>query len=280
LSNAKVAVYPVNLAGVQTLQAYQAGARPPDVTPTGMSENVSRDILMQAASVDTMQEIADGTGGKICTGDNDLGDCIRKAVDDSSDFYEISYYPNSGDWNGEFRKIIVKTGQKGARLSYRQGYFASPEGAPDAKAQGAQMKSDCDDYLDATSVPFTARYLPSAMPGELKFSLLIDASALTIPPTADGNHQLDLAVAVCTYSEKDWPLKVMNYPVRVALDAKRYETLTTTGKLADTISIPGPRPAAIRLLVKDVSTGKLGSVYIKTRDLVAGVSKPTGDVGQ
>jgi hypothetical protein len=72
----------------------------------------------------------------------------------------------------------------------------------------------------------------------------------------------------------------MNYPVRVALDAKRYETLTTTGKLADTISIPGPRPAAIRLLVKDVSTGKLGSVYIKTRDLVAGVSKPTGDVGQ
>jgi VWFA-related protein len=278
LSDAKIAVYPVNLAGVQTLQAYRAEARPPDVTPAGISDNISRDILMQAASVDTMQEIADGTGGKICTGDNDLGDCVRKAIDDSSDFYEISYYPNSGDWNGDFRKIIIKTGHQGAHLSYRQGYFASPEGAPDAKAQGAQMKSDCDDYLDATSVPFTARYLPSAMPGELKFSLLIDASALTIPPTADGGHQLNLAVTVCTYNEKDWPLKVMNYPVKVALDAKRYETLTATGELADTISIPAPIPAAIRLLVKDVSTGNLGSVYIKTGDLVAGISKPAEDV--
>jgi hypothetical protein len=70
----------------------------------------------------------------------------------------------------------------------------------------------------------------------------------------------------------------MNYPVKVALDAKRYETLTATGELADTISIPAPIPAAIRLLVKDVSTGNLGSVYIKTGDLVAGISKPAEDV--
>jgi hypothetical protein len=69
----------------------------------------------------------------------------------------------------------------------------------------------------------------------------------------------------------------MNYPVNLSLDAKKYETLTTTGKLADTISIPAPKPAAIRLLVKDVSTGKLGSVYIKTGDLVAAVPKPAED---
>jgi VWFA-related protein len=273
LSDAKVAVYPVNLAGVQTWQAYQAGARPPDVTPAGLAGNTTRDVMMQNASVDTMHDIANETGGIVCTGDNDLGDCVHKAMDDSSDFYEIAYYPDSGDWNGDFRKIIVKSGQKGAHLAYRQGYFAFPEGSADPKAEEAKMQGECDDYLDATSVSFEAKNLPSDTEGQLKFSLLIDASALTIPPLPDGNHQLKLDIAVCTYNAKDWPLKLMNYPVNLALDEKKFETLTTTGKLADTISIPAPEPAAIRLLVKDVSTGKLGSVYIKTGDLVAQVPK-------
>jgi hypothetical protein len=37
----------------------------------------------------------------------------------------------------------------------------------------------------------------------------------------------------------------------------------------DSISVPAPRPAAVRLFVKDIASGKLGSVYIKTDDLVA-----------
>jgi VWFA-related protein len=269
LSDAKVAVYPVSLAGVQTLQAYEAGARPPDVTPRGMADNTSRDIMMQTAAVDTMHEIADGTGGKVCAGDNDLGDCVHKAMDDSSDYYEISYYSDSTDWNGEFRKVAVKSAQHGARLAYRRGYFASPRGSPTPEVQSAQLQSDCHGYLSATAIPFTARSLPSNKRGQLRFSLLIDSSALSIPATADGGHQLSLAIGVCTYNEKGWLLKLMNYPVNLTLDAKRYETLIATGKLTDTISIPAPKPAAVRLLVKDVATGKLGSIYIKTGDLVA-----------
>jgi VWFA-related protein len=273
LSDAKVAVYPVNLAGVQTLQAYEAGARPPDVTPAGMYQNTSRDIMMQTATVDTMHEIADGTGGKICTGDNDLGDCVHKAMDDSSDYYEISYYSDSTDWNGEFRKIAVKSTLHATHLAYRQGYYAIPQGSPSPEVQSARLQSDCDDYLSATAIPFTARSLPPDRQGQLRFSLLIDSSALSIPASADGGHQLSLAIGVCTYNDKGWLLKLMNYPVNLTLDAKRYETLIATGKLVDTIGIPSPKPAAVRLLVKDLATGKLGSIYIKTGDLVAGASQ-------
>jgi VWFA-related protein len=270
LSDAKVAVYPVNLAGVQTLQAYEAGARPPDVSPAGMYQNTSRDIMMQTATVDTMHEIADGTGGKVCTGDNDLGDCVHKAMDDSSDYYEISYYSDSTDWSGEFRKVSVKSAQHGTHLAYRQGYYAIPQASPSPEVQPARLQSDCDDYLSATAIPFTARSLPPDKQGQLRYSLLINSSSLSIPASADGGHQLSLAIGVCTYNDKGWLLKLMNYPVNLTLDAKRYETLITTGKLVDTISIPSPKPAAVRLLVKDEATGKLGSIYIKTGDLVAG----------
>jgi VWFA-related protein len=269
LSDAKVAVYPVNLAGVQTLQVYQAAAQPPNLSPSGFSNSMTRDELMQNASVDTMHEIAEGTGGIVCTGDNDLGDCVRKAVEDSSDFYEISYYSDSGDWNGEFRRIAVKTSVKGARLAYREGYYATLRGSSDPKVQSKQLQSDCGDYLDATSVTFLAKNVQSDSPDQIKFSLLINTVPLTFAPTVDGGHNLNLDVAVCTYNEKHWPLKLINYPVKLKLNEQQYETAMSTGKLADTIRVPGPKPAALRLIVKDVATGKLGSIYIKTGEPVA-----------
>jgi VWFA-related protein len=282
LSDAKVAVYPVNPAGVQTLQLYQAGSRitQSQATPQGFSQSTTRDVMTQNAAVDTMHMVADGTGGIVCTGDNDLGDCVRKAVDDSSDFYEISYYSDSPYWNGEARKIAVKSTQHGARLEYREGYFASPEGNPDPKLQSAELQSDCDDFLNATSVTFTAKSLPSDAPGDLKFSLVVDPAAVTFAPTADGAHQLHLDVAVCTYNRKDWPINLMNYPVNMKLTAQQFNSVMSTGKLTDTIRVPGPEPAALRLMVKDVTTGKLGSVYIKTGDLMAQSTASSGNQTQ
>ncbi|MFZ0304182.1 MAG: VWA domain-containing protein [Terracidiphilus sp.] len=269
LSDANISVYPVNVAGVQTMDAFKAETNPPDVRATALSDSMNRNVQMLAGEQDTMLTIADGTGGKVCTGDNDLGDCIRKAVDDSSDFYEIAYYPDSADWNGQFRKITIKTGLHGAHLAYRSGYFAEPAGSTDSKVEAVQLQSDCNDYLDATAIPFMAKSTHAERSDDLKFSLLIDSSGLTLAPTADGRHQLNLALAVCTYNEKGWPLRLMNYPVNMKLSARQYNTLTATGKLLDTISVPGPRPAAVRLLIKDITSGKLGSIYIKTDELVA-----------
>ena len=277
LDDAKVSVYPVNLAGVQTLEAYQAGARPPDVTAEGIADNTTRDIIMQNAEVDTMHDIAQDTGGIVCTGDNDLGDCVHKAVDDSSDFYEISYYSNSEDWNGEFRKVEVKSNLHAARLEYRQGYFANPEGSADATLQAQQLKTECDDYLDATAVPFTVKNMAPDAPDELKLSLAVDPSPLTFSSAGDSGYHLNLEVAICTYNAKDWPLNLMNYPVSLSLNAKQYTGLMSTGKLTDTIRVPGPKPAALRLLVKDTTTGKLGSVYIKTDNLVVAAAPQQAD---
>jgi hypothetical protein len=234
-----------------------------------MAANARRENQMRSAEVDTMQEVAEGTGGRICTGDNDLGNCVQKAMDDSSDFYEISYYPDSPDWNGEFRKVIVKTDKRNVRLSYRLGYYANPLGTPDSKAQEKDLKADCDDTLNATSITFRATNLPPDAPDQLKFSLLIDSAPVTFSPTSDGRQQMNLAIGVCTYNEKGWAVSLMNYPVNLKLSSQQFQIARTTGRLTDSIRVPGPKPAAVRLLVKDVPSGKLGSVYIKVSDLDA-----------
>lgn len=274
LSDAKIAVYPINPAGVRTPDVYGADTVPRDTSATGMAAAIGRENLMRASEQDTMIALADGTGGKVCTGDNDLGDCVRKAVEDSSRFYEISYYSDARDWKGEYRRIIVNTDRSGAHLAYRQGYFATPTGADNPRYQRAELQSACFDYLNATSIAFTATSLPPDMPDQLKFALSINASQLTFVPTSEGVHEVNVAVAVCTFNGKGWSLALMGYPIIGKLDSKQYESLLARGELSESIWIPGPRPAAIRLLVRDVPTGHFGSVYINVDDVAKALALP------
>jgi len=211
-----------------------------------------------------MLAIAEDTGGKVCIGSNDLAKCIRNAMNDSSHFYEISYYPDSPDWNGEYRKISLKVKSQGARLSYRQGYYATNEGNPDPQVQQAEMQKDCGELLNATGIAFTARSVPPDAAGRLNFSLEIDPSALTFTSAANGEQKLDVEVGVCTFDRKGWSQKLMAYPLHASLDAKAYNTLITGGRLLDSIFVPGPTPAAVRVMVKDIPSGRLGSIYIQT----------------
>ncbi len=268
LSDAKAAVYPINPAGVQVPTLYEAGTRIRDYSARGMGDSLRRDIMMRGNEQDTMQLVAEGTGGQVCTGNNDLGDCIRKAVDDSGEFYEIAYYPDSQNWNGEYRKIIVKAREPGIHFAYRQGYFATSEGGKDPNQQAELQQAACRDYLNASSIPISAKALPPDSSEKLKFYVTIDNSGLTLVPTSNGGHDLNIVVAVCTFDQIGWPFQFMSDPIRRNFDTAEYQSLAARGALPHIVSVPGPKPASLRLLVKDVPSGRLGSVNIKVDDIV------------
>ena len=274
LSEAKVAVYPMNPAGVQAPTLFDAATRVRDSSGRGTGDSLRRDTMMRGNEQDTMQILAEGTGGRVCAGTNDLGECIRKAVDDSSTFYEIAYYPDSGNWNGEYRKIIVKTREPGLHLAYRQGYFAKPEGADSRKdPKGELQQAACEDYLNATSIPFSAKTLPPDSPEQLKFHLTIDSSALTLTPTSDGSHDLHIAVAVCTFDLKGSPFLFMSDAIQRKFEESEYLSLTKHG-LPHIVAVPGPKSPALRLVIRDIPSGRMGSVYVKVDDSVAATPAP------
>ena len=266
LSEAKVAVYPINPAGVQVPTLYEAGTRVREYSGRATGDTLRRETLMRGNEQDSMQILAEGTGGQVCSGSNDLAECVRKAVDDSSSFYEVAYYPEFRDWNGEYRKIMVKTTESGLHLAYRHGYFARREAVETANDQKAELQqAACDDYLNATSIAFSAESVPPDAPEMLKFYLTINSSGLTLLPTSDGGRELDLAVAVCTFDKKGGPFLFMSDPVHRKFNAKEYELLTTRG-LPHVITLPGPKPPALRLLVRDIPSGRLGSVNVKLEE--------------
>jgi len=269
LESAKVAVYPILVGGVQTETFFEAGSRArsrvADTGATAIREmgSIDREAQMRDDIQDNAEELASQTGGRTCVEDNDLGDCVRRAVNDSSDFYEISYYPTSTDWNGDFRKVTVKTSRSGVHLSYRQGYYAQPQGTSDTKAVTQQLQqAACHDYLNSTSILVMARPVAGESPDQSRFYMVIDAAMLTFVPGPADSRELHLNVGICTFDKNGNPLQLMNQPIESKLSALDYQNLIHAHGFAHVVTIPGPKPAGVRLVVQDVPSGRLGSVNV------------------
>jgi len=269
LSNAKIAVYPINPAGVRspTVSTYNASSFAPVVTRAQLVYAMDRQAEGESRELDTMHLMADDTGGEVCTGDNDIADCVRRTVDDSSRYYEIAYYPDSKNWNGEYRRIVLNAKEKGWHLEYRRGYFANADekrSEPDARE--ALRHAACEGPLDATSILLTAKRMPPDTPDALKFHLDIGTSALTFTPLENGGSEVNLQLGVCTSDKAGKRGQFMSIPLNRKLSAGDVQKVTKSG-IEDIAAIPGPKPASLRLAVMDVPSGRIGSLRIQVDDV-------------
>jgi VWFA-related protein len=271
LADAKIAVYPVNPAGVQTQQFFDVSTRRSTTFygSTGNTEknSLNRENEARFATQESMQEVAEQTGGKICVNTNDLADCVKTAVAEGSSYYEIAYYPDASDWHGEFHKISVKSGRSGAQLSFRQGYYArSGEVATknnDKTGNDPQLQeAACGDLLTSTSVLVLAEPLPPDQPGQAKYFMAIGGKMLTFTPLDGGIHEMKLDLAVCTLDRAGKALQYLQDHVQQQLGDKDYVTTAARGVSHVVQLPPKPETVRVRLVVRDVASGRLGSVDI------------------
>ena len=151
LADAQVAVYPVDVRGLQVFSAsLDTGAsvggprsfQPPDPTsPSGGASSLipqGIDFTDQATEQDTFTQFAVATGGKAFFNTNDLREAIATANEQGSNYYSFSYTSTNKIYNGKFRKIKVQLAHKGYKLYYRQGYFADDVNVAAKEAQLAR----------------------------------------------------------------------------------------------------------------------------------------------
>jgi VWFA-related protein len=139
LAEAQIAVYPVDVRGLLGggLAADNSGGMggPTTVAPVDFSAssviaptpNIPQDmqsLAREAAERDTLTQFATATGGKAFYNSNGIREAIETAVEQSSNYYTLSYRPTNKLYDGKFRKIKVMLSEKGYTLHYRQGYYA------------------------------------------------------------------------------------------------------------------------------------------------------------
>ena len=286
LSDAKIAVYPMDPAGLEGQSFYDASSRPSAknvAVGTQTSAVLMREERTRDSNQETMRHLAAETGGQVCVNNNDLADCVKKAVDDGSSYYELAYYPDAADWKGEFHRIILKTRQSGIHLSFRQGYYASStpaSQAEDAKHIQAELQeAACRDLLTSTAILLMVQKIPASAANQVKYFIAMDMSTLTLPQTSEG-RRLSIVVAACAMDKDGAPIQFLQQPSDATLNDQQFNALLAQHGFTRTLEFaPAPGTVRLRLLVRDNGSGKMGSVDLPYQSDPSSNAAKSGCVG-
>jgi VWFA-related protein len=270
LDNANVAVYPVDARGLIPLSTMDASRRGSAVAQAIRRRQPPPNGLPPQANFDTMNEIADRTGGHAYYNTNDIAGSVRKAIDDSRVTYVLSYYPDHGQWNGKFREIKIKIDRPDLDVRYRRGYLAIADTAPAPIKRHFLLQNALDAPVDSTTIGMTVEATLAGSPGAQRIRVRIRADSQAIVLLPQGNQwtaALDFLVA--QWDDKNKLLKVdtptfnvrMTQADRAAWEKSGFDVEFETGI--------EPGASRIRFAGCDEQSGATGSVTVPIKSLVA-----------
>lgn len=128
-NRAGVAIYVVDLNRLDRRAAKQEtlgmAISGPAAAPGG--EGTPQDAAMnQEATSRVLEHLAEGTGGSYIIAEDDLTKPTRQLIQDLTTYYEASYLPSPGEYDGKFRQVAVKPLRAGLSIRSQTGYLALP----------------------------------------------------------------------------------------------------------------------------------------------------------
>ncbi len=211
------------------------------------------------------------TGGLLLSGRNDLSQQLERIVNDQRGYYLVGYTPSPSAFAAvkgypAFHKIYVKVRRKGLTVRSRSGFYGVSEAAI------ASTSGNAPTLGSAVLSPFQANgvglHLSSvfahdeAKGDSLQALLRVDASDIAFEQEGDGLLKARLAVLIAAF---DVDGQVVNQINRVAELERTPEEHARDlrrgiGYMA-TVSVKRPGAYQLRVAVKDILSGRLGSAY-------------------
>jgi VWFA-related protein len=265
LNNANLAVYPIDARGLMAPQEYRADL-------AAAAEHVpGRDQAMFA----TMRLLARRTGGRAFYNNNDLYAALRRATEDAGRAYVLSYYPSHEEWNGRFRELKVEVSRPGVELHYRGGYFAQPDEPAEPWYREQVLESALWSPLDATRIGLGA-HVVAAAPGKLDLELDIDAPDLLFQPAKGELWECRLDLWLVQLDGRDNQVGTYARTNNLRLNRATYERVQAAGglRLVEHLDL-APEAKLVRVLVRDLASGALGSLTIPLERLRPAGRPPT-----
>ena len=311
LQEARVAVYPVDARGLMTLQSVNAsrsfgggqglpsygggrgtrggGWAPPQQSGASAANRADSTFLQVTVNEhQTMQQIAEETGGKPFFDTNGLKDAVEQAIDNGSNYYTIGYVPDDTHWDGSFRRIEARVDGGSYDLEYRRGYYAVDPLKPIAETPGevspivAAMERGAPPL---SQIVFEARVLAANDPaakmvkvaagpaGELASHLKapvtrylvdfsIDPHGLEWTPLAGGEAHAEMEVSMVAWNGDGERVNYTDKGIALNLNPAQAAVVAKSGlPIHQEIDLPA-EPIYLRVAVHDLRSGKIGSMEV------------------
>jgi len=263
LNDASVSVYPVDVRGLMNYSpTSDVTYAPRGTSATGPSyaRSVAARGWLLNSTFDTLRDFAEMTGGRAFYNSNDLTGGFRRAADDSSSYYVLSYYLDTKNTKAGWRHLKVKVHKSDTEVRARNGFFVTNATSnPDAGRKTAVQLAIASPF-DSTGIGLSVRWRAFSPDGDKKkvgFSLHLPPDGVTIEQTNDTHYDLDFFfMAFKNGSAAD----SYGQTIHGTPSAETLAKLRTDG-LAYNNSLDLPSGEyTVRFVVRDNLSGKIGSV--------------------
>ncbi len=278
LSDANIVIYPVDLHG-NTNPAYDERFAPQFNGGDRFEGTFGERANTRVSEVHnlSLQEVASKTGGKHCT-DLPLR-CVRAVQEDGNDYYVLGFYLQK-DAKPGWHELKVESPNRGVALRARAGFEVAAKGKPEkavvkeasASINQSAPKTDQAAFtrdpvitalaapVDYTSVPLRLRWKAAGGEGAVrKVELYISSPVGGIKVDA-GDPRLD--VDLLAFVREVGKLKGTSFPESLIkkLSPQEQSRLATGGFAYKKVLDLAPGRYGIRVLLRDNTTGKIGTV--------------------
>jgi len=260
MNNANIAIYGVDVKGVKM--------------STGLS-TAPRNLIYPSRMVksgenndDAIKVLSAATGGKACTANTELKDCIDEAVDDSNSYYQLGFYVPQQDRKPGWHKLKVELVSGRGSVRSRTKYYLASQTAPAEKEINRTLRDATAAKIDYTGIAFSVerqQATQSALATAPMMRIIVSAGSVLLTP---GHPQLSYDIATVALNDSGDPATDLRV-VHLNLSPEQTQSALNKG-WAYFDPAPGTSTQAVKYVLRDNGTGRIGSLVVSPQKTAAG----------
>jgi VWFA-related protein len=225
------------------------------------------EVMQESASRhnsrETLSTLAADTGGRSFFDLGDFSDVFKKIQSDSPGYYLIGYYSTDIRNNGAWRRVTVKVNVQGARVLFRQGYYAPHDsGIIRTEDREKQLMDALRDEAPRVELPIALETYYFRVGDKDLFVPIAAKLPLSALEWAQkrGRHQavFDFAAEVRDVSNKK-VVAALRDQITVTLATDRFNQLQKQSLLYQGGVVLGPGSYKLKFLARENESGRIGS---------------------
>jgi len=181
-------------------------------------------------------------------------------VDEGRVAYLLGYYPGDSAWDGKYHHVEVRLRRKGLSVLCRKGYFAAHEPLPNDS--DTALHDAAKGMLEWSGIAVTLNVSSNPLEWfDQDVVVKLDTQEIDFAYT-DGRWRANLDVAFVQLAKDGRVLQGVKDHVDLALFPESYKDAATQGWFYPKTLDIDPKAEKLRVVVRDLATGALGSVSV------------------
>ncbi|MFI5090658.1 MAG: VWA domain-containing protein [Terriglobales bacterium] len=221
---------------------------------------VYHQVQARHASRETLATLAIDTGGRPFFDLGDFKDVFRTVHSDNTGYYLIGYYSSNRQKDGRYRRISVHVNVPGARIRYREGYYA-PNGnaGPDRERQLLEALREDTPRVDFPIALETGNF---RLNGKDIFVPITAKLASTALQWANKHNRhtatFDFAAEI-RQQDSNRVVAALRDTIHLTLDDKRQQELQQQSLVYSGGVVLGPGQYRLKFVARESESGRVGS---------------------